>query len=318
MSTFEFIQIGLSLALLAAATYAVRSLRIIGRKSSQIILSLKKMDKEIGNQIQDLQASMQTLHAAAIFDLPRDRSKLKYVLSFTSHPARFSALEKIFPSITSQILKPAEIHLNIAREHAPLLSKELAKKLRAAGVKIFEVADLGPGKKLIPTLRRTKLPVICIDDDLVLPADLTLQLMLHHRLYPTNIIASRTHRVTKDEYGSIRPFKEWQMEYNRDAGPDAQLFATSGAGTLFPPGSLHSDALDEKLYKELSFHTDDLWWYFQGRRVGTSVRRIPGRRALHFIEGTQADGLWLTGNKERNEENLAKLVAKYGDPILRQ
>jgi hypothetical protein len=315
MSPFEYLQLAISAALFLAAIYAVRSLRIIGRKASEIIFALRRMDKDLTNQIQDLQGSLQTLHAAALFDFPRKKSNLKYVLSFTSHPARFTALEQLIPSITSQILEPSEIYLNIAKEHLPLLSRDLAKKLKSAGIIVNPVNDLGPGKKLIPTLTSTKLPIICIDDDLVLPADLTLQLMLQHRLYPNSIIASRTHRITTDSTGSIRPFKEWELQFSKSAGPEPELLATSGAGTLFPLGSLHTDATNEKLYIDLAFHTDDLWWYFQARRIGTNVRRIPGRRALNFIEGTQADGLWSTGNKGRNEENLLKLIAKYGNPL---
>jgi hypothetical protein len=88
--------------------------------------------------------------------------------------------------------------------------------------------------------------------------------------------------------------------------------ATSGAGTLFPAGSLHPEAFDEARYTELAFHTDDLWWYFQGRRNGTQVRRLPGYRALEFIPETQDVGLWRTGNKDRNDVNFKKLVDEIG------
>jgi hypothetical protein len=90
---------------------------------------------------------------------------------------------------------------------------------------------------------------------------------------------------------------------------------TSGAGTLFPAGSLHEDAGNPELYRKLSFNTDDLWWYFQARRKGTLVRRLSGLDTLNFIDSTQEVGLWKNGNQDRNEVNLKALISEYGNPI---
>ena len=315
MSLFDSLLLLIISLTLVGIAYVVRSQRIVGRKLSELIILTRRLDKEFGNQVGELQNSIQALSAKTFMDSSSSRSAMKYVLSFTSYPSRFSTLEQILPSIQGQILKPTEIHLNLAREHYQQLPIALRKKLQSAGIKVFQGEDLGPGKKLIPTLSRTKLPIITIDDDLILSNDLTLQLMFQHQLFPGQIIASRTHRINPDSAGAPKSFHHWRKEYFQDPGPDARLFATSGAGTLFPAGSLHKDATDSTLYRELAFHTDDLWWYFQARRIGTNVRRIPGRRALHFIVGTQADGLWSTGNKERNDENLTKLLARYGNPL---
>ena len=311
----DYLIITLSLFGIALLLYAVRSLRIIGTKISRLQSAIKQSEKAVSDQVQEVVRSTQLLQASSRFPTERDRKKLKYVLSLTSYPARFSALEELIPFLSNQILAPQEIHLNIAREDIGKMSKGLKDALRLAKVKVFPVSDLGPGKKLIPTLSRTKLPIICIDDDLVLPDDLTFKLMAIHHQYPKDVIASRTHRITVDSSGKIRKFSEWELEYSASSIPDPRLLATSGAGTLFPNGALHRDAQDEKSYRELSFHTDDLWWYFHARRNGTNVRRIPGRRALTFIEGSQEVGLWVTGNQERNDQNFSRLVAKYGNPL---
>ena len=315
MSVVDLTLIIVALFLCAAALYTVRALRIIGNKISQLHAALKRNEKVIGDQIQDLVAQTSALQLSNSYPNSRERARLKYVLSLTSHPARFAALESLIPSLSNQLLEPTEIYLNIAEADISKLTDSLKRTLKSAGVKVCAVADLGPGKKLIPTLAKTNLPVICIDDDLVLPYDLTFQLMALHRQYPNDVIASRTHRITADSQGNPKKFAEWNLEYNRSSNPEPNLLATSGAGTLFPNGALHRDAQDEKLYRELAFHTDDLWWYFQARRNGTNVRRIPGRRALAFIEGTQEVGLWVTGNQERNDQNFSRLVAKYGNPL---
>ena len=69
--------------------------------------------------------------------------------------------------------------------------------------------------------------------------------------------------------------------------------------------------MDEKTYSELAFHTDDLWWFIQSKRVGVKTKRVPGISNLNYIEGTQEDGLWKSGNQDRNDPNLKALLEKY-------
>jgi hypothetical protein len=301
---------------LIAALYSVRSLRKIGSKLTAYQVENRSASKKILGQLHEINSSLQVVNLLTLNSGSNASSRdWSYVLSFTSHPARFAALPELLPSLASQLLQPIEIHFNVAKDEADQLSPELRTKLDRAGISIFEVDNLGPGKKLIPTLKRTNLPVICIDDDLILEPDLTLQLLIQHHLYPHSVIASRTHRVTVEKTGMPKTFEQWDKQWADGSGPAEDLMATSGAGTLFTKELLHEDALNEKLYSELSLHTDDLWWYFQARRIGVNVRRIPGARELNFIPETQEVGLWRTGNKDRNELNLMKLIDKYGKPF---
>ena len=317
MSLFEYLIVAIAFLILLACAYIVRSQRIIGNKVSSVHQAVKKSEQKLGSQIQELLGEINSVKARTEFQGSKELAKAKYVLSFTTYPARFGALEDLIPSITNQILKPTEIHLNLTTGDFAKLPASMKSQLKSAKVKIFEVSDLGPGKKLIPTLQRTKLPIITIDDDLLLPNDLTLQLMAEHLKHPSDIIAARTHLIAIDDSGAIKKFAEWQLEFDRYNSPDPRLLPTSGAGTLFPSGSLHQEVLDQKSYRDLAFHTDDLWWYFHARKAGTAIRRLPGRRPLSFIEGTQEVGLWSTGNQERNDQNFAKLVARYGNPLVK-
>jgi len=223
-----------------------------------------------------------------------------------------NSLSKVLDSISKQVLQPSKVILALTDSDKDLLTDQQRKFLDDHSVSIVISRDLGPGKKLIPALRNQSQPIIVIDDDIALPSDLTLQLMTQHHLYKDSIIASRAHRIIRDESGALLPYSRWEKHVSIN-GPAEELFATSGAGTLFPIGSLHLDVLDEDLYLKLAFHTDDLWWHVHARRKGTLTRRIPGARDLEFIEDTQTSGLWNTGNKERNDENVAKLIAAFGD-----
>lgn len=314
----HIVYIALITSQFAALIYLIRGLRLNGTKLSEIKGQQRETKKTI-SQLEkslrrDLLKAQNQLSLLNLLAPGADNHSWEYVLSLTSHPARFDALSQMLPTLKHQVLQPTRIFLNIAKSDVEALPQNIKDIVASGYVTLNETEDLGPGKKLIPTLKlEKKLPIIVIDDDLILSPDLTLKIMLQHHLYPSCIIASRVHLVTFDGNGKPEAFSKWEKSYEYEDGPSSELMATSGAGTLFPAGSLHPDAEDIESFKELSFHTDDLWWYFQGRRQGTQVRRVPGFRALNFIPDSQEVGLWNTGNKNRNDENLEKLIKKYGD-----
>lgn len=119
-----------------------------------------------------------------------------HVISLTSHPARFATLEIALEQLLNQHLIPKKIYLNIAQSDLDQLPSKI-KELESGGiVKINACSDLGPGKKLIPTLKlEQNLPIIVVDDDLFFETDLTMKLMVQHHLSPKNIVASRFIRL---------------------------------------------------------------------------------------------------------------------------
>ena len=235
-----------------------------------------------------------------------------HVIALTSYGARLQTLELALRGILKQRLVPKKVFLLLAQQDFDSLPSSVKELANSSNIEIQITEDLGPGKKLIPILAsHPNLPIITFDDDLIYPTDLTLRLMIQHHLNPDCIIANRVHKVKYLENGAPAPYETWERNYSLGDGPDLNFLATSGAGTLFKAEHFHSDVLDSEAYKNLSFYTDDLWWFVQSRRVGTKVKRLPGISELNYIEGTQDEGLWLSGNQTRNDENLAKLWSKY-------
>jgi len=77
----------------------------------------------------------------------------EHVISLTSHPARFSTLDQSLKQLLDQHLIPKKVYLNIAEADMSKLP-ESVKRLESGGVlKINACSDLGPAKKLIPTLK---------------------------------------------------------------------------------------------------------------------------------------------------------------------
>ena len=312
-----FLIMAASLAVLALLLYIIRSLRVIGSKLSALQSQQKKNFKEFERQVRIQQQEIKKM--ALMNYLPfieKNKESWKFVVSITSHSPRFDSLAEVLEGLKLQVLQPQTILLNIAHDEIAKLPRQVHELASSGLVTIVATEDLGPAKKLIPTLGSHKdLPIIVIDDDLAFDPELFLHLMVQHYLYPHAIIASRVHQVTTNDKGEVNSFEQWNKQYVDSDGPATNLMPTSGAGTLFPAGSLHADAADANQYRELSNYTDDLWWYFQARRNGTLIRRISGFSDLNFLEDTQEAGLWKNGNQDRNEANLLNLLQKYGNPL---
>ena len=288
--------------------YLIRTARNLGSK-------VTKYHGEVMENINMLRASGRNnlLTHLAIPNTKEFKSvSWEHVISLTSHPARFSTLDQSLKQLLGQHLIPKKVYLNIAEADMGKLP-ESVKRLESGGIlKINACSDLGPGKKLIPTLKlEENLPIIVVDDDLIFESDLTIKLMVQHHLTPDNVVASRVHEIVFEANGDVAPYSKWIKNYSLSNGPDSDLFATSGAGTLYKKEFFHKDVMDGATYKELCFHTDDLWWHVQSKRVGVKTKRMPGFSVLNFIDGTQEDGLWRSGNQDRNDPNLKGLLKKY-------
>jgi protein O-GlcNAc transferase len=304
----------LSVVLLA---YLVRGSRQLGTKLSKLESSNNKGFKSIEKML-TAQEALAKRNSQLLYLMQVQRKELdwKFEVSVTSHSARFNALALSLAALKSQILQPQSINVFIAETDMAVLPDSIKELEKSGFIKISPCEDLGSGKKLIPALKvQSNLPIITIDDDLYFENDLFLHLMINHYLYPDAIIAARVHQLAINDSKDVLPFSTWHKHYDLSEGPSNDLMPTSGAGTLFPPKAMHEDASNAALYTELSYNTDDLWWYFQARRKGTLVRRLSGLDLLNFIDRTQDVGLWKNGNQDRNEVNLKALLAQYGNPI---
>ena len=312
-----YLLVALLAIVIVMLAYLVRASRAIGTKLTAIKSAEIKQLQEIKSLSVENKQRIKRLKQLSTLPLViKNGSSLDFVVSLTSHGARFSTLAHVLNGLRSQVLQPQSIQLNIASNEMDLLPVEVKALEKDGFIRINSCSDLGPAKKLIPILQsKLKLPVIVIDDDLDFDPELFLHLVVTHNLYPSAIIASRVHQLVRNENGQVESFSNWKKQYSDSEGPQADLMPTSGSGTLFPAGAFHADVTDEAQYLALAKNTDDLWWYFQARRAGTLVRRIDGFSDLNFVGETQAVGLWKNGNKEKNEANLAALLKEYGDPL---
>lgn len=229
----------------------------------------------------------------------------------TSHPPRFSALREVLRNLETQSLYPDRIFVFLSA--SDLTQFELSSVSEVKNLLLFSCKDLGPGTKLLPRLTMGHdRPIIVLDDDLQYDSNLLQDLVDAHVANPELIIGSRAHRVVRTDSNEIAGYFRWDWEIE-DTKPAWNIFTTSGHGTLYPPGCFAPSILDVSRYMRLSFHTDDLWYYFHARIARTKASRVSGVRPLLFLENTQHVAL-APGNKSRNDLNLKLLIENYGDP----
>jgi hypothetical protein len=193
------------------------------------------------------------------------------ILSLTSHPPRFPFLLEQLTRLADQTFFPDLLVLNIAIEDFPRIPREVTDLDLPFTFEINLVENLGPGKKLIPTiLKYPKAIIITIDDDMNYPDNLVESFWQESKKYPGAIIAARAHQplFIGEE---LAPYLSWKFEISETS--HVLVFPTGSNGVLYPPRSLDDEALNSEAYKELSWSTDDIWFWIHSLRAGTQIRK---------------------------------------------
>ncbi len=239
-------------------------------------------------------------------------------LNLTSHPPRFGLLAPTLRSLLLQDTAPDRVTLWLHAPDLALLPEPVRVLERDEGLRIRTVSrDLRSYKKLVPALEQEpEAWHVTADDDIYYRPDWLGTLLDASRGTPASLLCWRAHLVTDTREGVLRPYRKWRPKTEM-RGPDPRLFPTSGAGVLFPPGSLDRRVVDRDLAMALAPTADDLWWYWMARLSGTEVRRVGDNPRLITWEGAREDSLWRTNKREEvgNDAQIEALLEHFGNPL---
>lgn len=278
-------------------------------------MKLKEFPRSLVKALQLKRLGWRELHADIQAPLP-------VIVSLTSIPSRLQAVALTVRSLLAQNAKPQQIILWLNDQLQGKLPKALVQ-LQGEKFAIRFVDLTCPHRKLIHSLAEfpNNIIVTC-DDDLMYDASWLARLYADHLRYPQAVIAHQCRRVSFDEQGQPRPYKDWPFERARDV-TDTWLMSVGFGGVLYPPGCLYGDVLKRDLFLALTPRADDLWFKAMSLLAGTQVRRSsnPGARPLP-IWGTQRVSLKRTnvrgqGNSEQwqalfEHYDLGRYVARNG------
>lgn len=250
--------------------------------------------------------------------LPKQRRDI--TVSLTTFPERINIVHLPITDILNQSIKVRRVVLYLSAEQFPKERKELPKtllELESKGVVIKFVDDnLRAHKKYFYAFKEYSDDlIVTIDDDLRFDEFMIERLLLSHYKYPRAIIASRVHLITGNQSEwKINSYSKWRKEYNGWINiPSHQLFATHGAGTMFPPHCFNLERLcNQEDIKKLSLYADDIWLKVNEVISNTPIVLSYPHKKLLLIEGSQEEALWKTNVvKNLNDEQLENILEKY-------
>lgn len=224
----------------------------------KIIHKMHRMRDEIAGSIIEKQVSKADFE----YGLARQNRENEYiVVSMASYVMRYSTIVNTLKSLLIQTYKPNRIVVWLDEDNIDNQPTAEMKGLEKYGVEYRFTSDgLCAHKKYLYAMQEfSNACIITVDDDLVYSPDMIESLMKYHRLYPNEVCARRTHRITFDDNGAINSYIDWNYEYQKAGEPAYDLFATGGGGTLYPPYCLSKSAFDIATIKKHCLSADDIW-----------------------------------------------------------
>ncbi len=247
------------------------------------------------------------------------------IVSLTSYPERINTVSHTIKTIFNQSYKPQKIVLYLGIEQFPNKDKDLPLDLLELKNGTFEIhycEDLKSYKKLIPALKEyPDKVIITVDDDLIYPKKMVEELYISYLETPKYI---HCHRITRlyENSGFFKniPRKLYENgDYYSEAIRLPSVFnkLSSGAGTLFPPNSLHSDVLNRQLWEKLAPTSDDIWFYIQALRKNFKIKVVANNYwKLSIIPNTQKNALYLINDADNCKvflQHLNNTINYYPD-----
>ncbi len=238
------------------------------------------------------------------------------IVSLTSYGPRLRTLPLCVESLLRQSLRPDRILLWLADD---VLDDELPRALRrqaARGVSIGRCTDIGPYKKIVPTLaEHPEAIIVTCDDDMIYPRAWLRELYESYRRAPRHVHSHRAHRMTYGPGHELEPYARWEYMSPGFAGPSLSLFATGGAGTLYPPGSLPPETLCADVFRSLCPTADDVWLKAMTALNGWQVQKVAPRSTDYpVILGSQVRALASVnyGPDGANDAQIHAVFTRYG------
>lgn len=264
----------------------------------------------------------------ATHTLRRARNEQRIIASLTSYPPRIHTAHLAIRSLLAQKTLPDLIVLWLYTGDFPNREADLPQELLdvlARDVQIRWVEqDLKPHKKYYWAFQ--EFPdelVITFDDDLIYKNTLISDLIAAHKRHPNCVCAMRTHLITFDEQGGVMPYSEWEHESPGTHPelvdvPRMDLFATTGAGTLFCPALLPKCTYDADAISKRCISADDIWLKTMELISGIPVVAATSDQALSYIPNTQHVALWHDNiDGGQNDRYFTQLLDIYNVPGTR-
>ena len=271
------------------------------------------------------------IYAALLMLIPKRRlasvasaGHPQLVVTLTSYGRRAAkTVPHVLASLLVQTKRPDRIILWLDDENFSdtCLPKPLMKMRDKYGIEIRFCEDLRSYKKLIPTLSLCPDDIlVTVDDDLLYKRRLLEKLYAAHLETPEMRLCALAHQPIIAD-GMFVPYRQWRHNVMRQ--PSLPIFPLGGAGTLYPPHSLHADVTDKSLFMHLAPQADDVWFWAMGEMAGTKTRLIdfgyPFYQVDLLYQLLHKDASLMASNlhEDNNDKQIRNVVNHYPELMER-
>jgi hypothetical protein len=237
----------------------------------------------------------------------------------TSYPARIKTIHITINTLLNQTIKPDKLLLWLSENQFPNKENDLTEelvKLQDYGLEIKwinDLEDLRSYKKLVPALKEFPNDIIVTaDDDLYYQRDWLKSLYDAYLNNPNYIYVRRACGIElKDNTFTVTPHYA-----NFDSKPTYLNQLMGGAGTLYPPNSLHKDVFNTDLIKTLIPTHDDIYFWIMAILNKTKISIVKSKdSSIYNVEGSQETALCKEHGKDRSgmhpSEAFRKILEYY-------
>ena len=243
------------------------------------------------------------------------------IVSLTTIPERIDRVYLAIETLLKQSVKPDRLILWVKKKD--FNSKTLYNKNRHTrklvnqkkrGLQIEFCEDLYSYSIIIHTLEKyPNAIIVTADDDLYYKKQWLKEL---YESYVSSLEYVHCHMaryIIKSSEDSLKTLTEWSKDADKLMNPSINNFPYTGAGCLFPPGSLHSEVFNKKIFLEISPHCDDAWLKAMTIMKNVKSKQVnPISSTLRIIPGTTIRTLVsINLGKGQFDVQIKKIFTKY-------
>jgi len=211
-----------------------------------------------------------------------DKHNPLLIVSLTTIPTRITRVYLAIESLLQQSVKPDNIILWLSEtdfnnEYLKSTNRATRKllKQKKRGLNIEYCKDIRSYKKIIYTLKQyPDAIVVSADDDLYYHKNWLKELYDSYLKNPEYVHCHMARSIKKKTENSLLPYYQWLGYFDKFQGPSINIFPGTGAGCLFPPGSLHPEVFNENMFLKISPYNDDAWFKAMTLMNGVLIKRL--------------------------------------------
>ena len=194
------------------------------------------------------------------------------IVSLTTHGKRIYDVHATIESIMQGSVKPNKIVLWISDDYRNTILPLTLQKQQKRGLEIEYCKDIRSYTKLIYALKKyPDASIVTIDDDIIYPHDLLEHLVNAHTESPDCVCANWIREYPRNMGENYMSILKWKQIF--DAIEISERYFFEGfAGVLYPPYSLDSEVLNEKVFLDICKYADDVWFNAMALKAGTKVK----------------------------------------------